>query len=204
MAAGNPYSTFVAWMKILLPLAALGILSSVVFFARDADDQRTIPFVFELGDGETPDARVTQPEYVGLTSDGTTITLQANTVRPVDGNTKVLDVEMVDGVTRSTDGREVLAKALTARVDMITDLAEFFGQVDVQTSDGFEVVTQGLTSRLDVTRVEGGGPVEGAAPFGTLEAGRMLYTASPNGESHLLFKEGVKLIYQPQSNEAAE
>lgn len=204
MVTGNLYSTFVAWMKILLPLAALGILSSVVFFARDADDHRTIPFVAVLGDGETPNERVTRPEYVGLTEDAATVTIKADIVRPVGGNAQILDAENVDGVTQSGDGREVFATAPSARVDLPSDVAEFFGQVDVQTSDGFHMITQGLTTRLDVTRTEGGGPVQGFAPFGTLDAGGMLYTAKPGGQSLLVFNGGVKLIYEPQSNEAEE
>lgn len=204
MAAGNLYSTFVAWMKILLPLVALGLLSSVVFFAREADDHRTIPFVAELADGETSEERVTRPEYVGLTSDGSTITMKAETVRPVGGNMQILDVDAIVGVTHSVDGRDISSSAPTARFDTTTDKAEFFGQVDVETSDGYMVTTQGLTSRLDVTRIEGGGPVLGTAPFGTLEAGGMLYTATKAGNTHLLFNGGVKLIYQPRNNEAVE
>ena len=204
MARENLYSTFIAWLKILLPLAALGILSSVVFFARDADDQRTIPFVTQVGGPDTPDERLTEPEYVGLTSDGSSISMVADRVVPVGGNVQVLDATDLKGVIEAVDGRIMNAAAPEAQLDLASDLAVMTGEVLIDTSDGFEVVTQGLTTRLDVTLAESDGPLTGSAPFGTLDAGTMRYAVNSDGTSLLVFNGGVKLLYQPGNREAEE
>lgn len=200
MASENLYSRLVAWLKILLPLAALGILSSVVFFARDADEHRSIPFVTQEGGPDTQDERVTEPEYVGVTGDGSSITMHAVQVSPVDGSTEILDAQTLTGTILSGDGRTVNAAAPDARIDLGGDLAEFFGEVNVTTSDGFDVVTQGLETRLDATQAESDGPVRGTAPFGTLDAGGFRYTAPARGQSLLVFNGGVKLVYEPRKS----
>ena len=197
MAQGKLYSTTVAWLKLLLPLAALGILSSVVFFAREADDQRTIPFVTQDGGPETPDQRLTDPEYVGLTSDGATVTLRARQVVPVGGDLQILDATTLTAVIEATDGRLLESAAPAARIDTRAGLATFLGEVDVVTSDGFRVVTQDLDVRLDNTFAESPGPVVGTAPFGRLDAGTMRYTAPDAARTVLVFNGGVKLVYQP-------
>lgn len=204
MASEHFYSRLVAWLKILLPLVALGILSSVVFFARDADDQRTIPFVTQEGGPDTPSERVTHAEYVGLTGDGSSITVRAEHVVPVDGNTEVLDATTVSGEIAGDDGQTFDATSPEANINLAEDIARFFGEVTVVTSDGFDVVTQGLDTRLDATEASSDGPVFGTAPFGTLEAGTMRYTAPAGERRLLLFNKGVKLIYEPRSSGGSE
>ena len=44
MAAPNTYSTVVSWAKIILPLVALGLLSTLFLFSRTPDPNRAIPF----------------------------------------------------------------------------------------------------------------------------------------------------------------
>jgi lipopolysaccharide export system protein LptC len=204
VASENFYSRLVAWLKILLPLAALGILSSVVFFARDADDQRTIPFVTQEGGPDTPGERVTQPEYVGVTADGAQITMHAEQVSPVEGNTQLLDAWSLRSKIETVDGRVFDAAAPEARIDLEEGLAHFLGEVTVETSDGFTIVSENLDTRLDTTSAESDGPVSGTAPFGTLDAGRFSYTARAEGESLLVFNGGVKLIYQPRNRGGAK
>ena len=54
-------------------------------------------------------------------------------------------------------------------------------------------------TRIKRLELRSDGAVQGQAPFGTLEAGRMeLKTDSLTNNAHLLFKDGVKLIYDPK------
>lgn len=204
MTSENFYSRLVAWLKILLPLAALGILSSVVFFARDADDQRTIPFVTQEGGPDTPGERVTQPEYVGVTADGAEITMRAEQVSPVDGNTQLLDARNLRSTIRAVDGRVFDSAAPEARIDLKEGVAHLLGEVTVETSDGYTVVSEDLDTRLDATWAESHGPVSGTSPIGTLNAGRFTYTAPAEGESLLVFNGGVKLVYRPRNRGGSE
>ena len=195
----NFYSRFVAWLKILLPLVALAILSSVVFFARESEDQRTIPFITQEGGPDTPDERVTHPEFVGVTGDGSAITMRATRVRPIDGNTSLLRAEEISGTLESMEGRIIDATAPEGKIDFDNDVADLFGEVVVDTSDGYHVVTQDLRARLDITDMKSDGPVVGTAPFGTLEADRMRLFEDASEENVLVFNGHVKLVYDPRN-----
>lgn len=204
MRRGNFYSRLVAWLKILLPLVALGILSSVVFFARDAEDHRTIPFVTQDSGAETPDERLTKPEYVGLTTDGSMVSLRADHVTPVGGDPQVLDARSLDGRIETDGGRTVTAKGVRARIDLTANVTRFSGEVQFETSDGYDLLTPDLSTRLDVTRAESPGPIRGTAPYGTLDAGSMVYSVRESGQSLLVLSGGVKLIYEPRKRRGSE
>ena len=195
----NLHSRFVAWLKILLPLAALGILSSVVFFARENEDVREIPFLM-TGDTEVPDQRIAAPEYQALTDDGARVKLTAREVTPSEEDDGWLLVQSIASRVETKSGRVFQATAPEGRVSFEEDIAELSGIISVDTSDGFHLLANALVLHLDNTFAETGGAVRGEAPFGILEAGGMrLGEAAAQTESELLvFNGGVKLIYQPQ------
>ena len=69
----------------------------------------------------------------------------------------------------------------------------------VETTSGYILTTDALESRIQRLDLRSDGAVNGRTPFGTLEAGRMeLTTDSATNDAHLLFKDGVKLIYDPK------
>ena len=195
----NLHSRFVAWLKILLPLAALGILSSVVFFANENDDVRDVPFLM-TGDTEAPDERIAAPEYQALTSDGARVRLTAQEVSPSQEDDDWLVITEVASRVETPSGLVLQATAPGGRINFSQDLAELNGIVSVDTSDGFHMLSDALRFRLDVTYAESGGAVRGEAPFGTLEAGRMRIEEPEDrtGSELLVFNQGVKLVYQPR------
>lgn len=199
MATENLYSHVVAWLKILLPLAALAILSSVVFFANEADDTRTIPFATEEGGDDTTGPRINRPEFVGITSDGSAITLNAREVTPIDGSTENLKADAIAGKIQSANGRVIETTAIEGAFDLGANIADLMGEVHVTTSDGLTFVTQGLRARMDAAEASSEGPVAGEAPFGTFEAGSMELSDDKEKGNVLVFKNGVKLIYVPRS-----
>ena len=80
--------------------------------------------------------------------------------------------------------------------------ANLQGDVNVVTTNGYDLKTERLNARLDRLYAETPGPVQGSAPVGTLSAGRMvLDTDQKTGAAHLLFTDGVKLLYTPQTPE---
>ncbi|MEQ9674161.1 MAG: hypothetical protein RLO10_06830, partial [Roseovarius indicus] len=80
--------------------------------------------------------------------------------------------------------------------------ASLSGNVHIDTSTGYVLTTELLTANFDELYAESPGPVEGTAPAGDLTAGRMvLRNNAETDQAHLLFTNGVKLIYQPQISE---
>lgn len=199
-AAGRSlYSRAVTWLKVLLPIGALAILSSVVLIARDAEDRRTIPYFEEADRPE----RVAAPEYQGLTDDGAAITIVADEVLPLDGSLRRFDAMTVSSRLETPSGRVIDAAAPEGRVDLDADVAVLTGAVEVATSDGYSFQAEGLITDLSATHAQSEGPVNGNAPFGTIVAGRMLFEPGRTGDV-LLFSDGVRLVYRPRGRTASK
>lgn len=184
-------------------MAAIAILSSVVFFARESEDERVVPFVSELDGEEVPDPRMLSPEFSGVSGDGSSVNIVANVVTPLNGNTQILEADLIRGRINTIEGRIIDSVAPEGRVDTTANLAEFFGKVEVSTSDGFEFNTDGLISRIDRVEAKSEGPVFGLAPFGTLDAGAMEIVHHPDRGNVILFHNGVKLVYETTSQQGS-
>jgi lipopolysaccharide export system protein LptC len=62
------------------------------------------------------------------------------------------------------------------------------------------VQTEELVTSMHEIAAESSGPITGNGPPGQLEAGSMTMTSDPQtGDVHLLFTNGVKLIYDPRN-----
>ena len=81
-------------------------------------------------------------------------------------------------------------------------VAQIEGNVRVVTSTGYDLRTEQLNGAFETLSAHTPGPVTGNGPPGDLEAGRMHLTShEETGHMHLVFTEGVKLIYKRQGNE---
>lgn len=190
------YSRVIAWAKIVLPLVALALLSTIFLLSDRREPMETVPFVEALQDGETTREGVSSPYYSGKTQRGDFLTMTATRVRPqTDGRVVADDLA---AAVRLTDGSEILLDALSATLTDSTETALLEGGVRIRSSTGYTLATDAMTTVLDRIEAETLGPVSGAGPLGTLEAGRMRIEASgTGGDVQLLFTEGVKLVYQP-------
>jgi len=196
----NRYSRFVAWVKIILPLVALALLSSLVLFSRSIDPEGAIPFA-EVDVRELArDQVISAPTYTGVTSDGAAIVLSAKSARPdLAEPTRGLATELNARID-TPDGQRVNVTAQKGQIDTRGGVAELSGDVRVDTSSGFSLRTDAMRTALDRTDITSHGPVEGDGPPGTLSAGSMhlFEDETRPGTYVLVFQDGVKLVYQPQ------
>ena len=196
MASDRLYSGLISWLKILLPVAALAILSSVVYFARGTEEVRTIPFVAVDAD-EFERERATNPEYTTVTQDGGILRVVAEEAVPVSGEPGVYIAEDIAGWLETTSGRLIRATAPSGRIDTGANLADLIGIVSVHTSDGYHVLSKDMQTRLNIAYGETGGAVRGDAPFGTIEAGKLHFGVPDGSRDVLRFTQGVKVVYEP-------
>ncbi|MCC1491295.1 LPS export ABC transporter periplasmic protein LptC [Cognatishimia sp. F0-27] len=193
------YSRIIAWLKILLPLAALAMLSTLFLFATDRADLPDVPFADALGSGETAREQVSAPYYSGTTDRGDVLTMTALTVIP-DTDDRIR-ADTLSATLSFKDGSHIALNAGSAMISNQTRAAELGEGVRIDSSTGYTLTTEALTASLDRTEAESRGPVSGSSPAGTLEAGRMrIVPQGENGDVQLLFTEGVKLIYEPQKD----
>jgi lipopolysaccharide export system protein LptC len=195
------YSRVVAWLKILLPLAALGLLSTLFLLSRTTDPMTTIPYL-ENGARPVPgQERVSRPSYSGSTEGGASLTvtaLEAVPGRGDEGRATALDVE-AEAVLR--DGSRVTLSAGSAAMDEASQRLEFAGTVRITSSSGYSIEASGLVANLETLVMESLGAVSGTGPPGRFEAGRMVLESGEDGANgaQLLFTDGIKLVYDPQS-----
>jgi lipopolysaccharide export system protein LptC len=194
----DSHSRFVAWLKVLLPLAALGLLSSVFLLSRSTDPTATIPFSdLEVGE-RLRSQQITRPFFSGTTAEGDDIIVSAEKVRP-GGPGIPAEADRIAARIIMADGVRLNLVANTAAVDFEADQARFAGDVRLTSTSGFSIVTERLNTGLN--RITGDAPerIDGTGPIGNFTAGAMSFAEkNRGGPIHMLFTNGVKLIYDPK------
>lgn len=196
-AADNLYSQWVGWLKILLPLAALGLLSTLFLFARNppASTEISLPQVAELA----RDQQLTAPKFSGISDTGAIMIVSARNARPSSVGPDVVDVSDLRLEMDNPDGSTLLVTGVTGNLDARAQIARFAGLVRMVTSTGYIMETGGLTVTLDEGTAVSDGLVEIRAPFGQLTAGQVSFQADGSDTGNqMLFTNGVTLVYTPQ------
>lgn len=199
--ADNAYSRLVNWLKVLLPLTALAILSTLFLLSRKIDPTQAIPFATVDVDALIREPRINAPNYSGVTEDGTALRLTAESARPDPMNLARVSAVVLHARFDTPDGVHTEITADAGSIDGSAGLLVLQGGVSVVSSLGYRVSTDRITAAIDRTRLETDGAVTAAGPFGTLAAGQMLLTQASDGSGSyvLVFKGGVKLLYDPKS-----
>ncbi|MBV2359618.1 LPS export ABC transporter periplasmic protein LptC [Thalassococcus sp. CAU 1522] len=198
--AEGAYSSFIAWLKILLPIAALALLSTIFLFSRSTEPVFNVPFASQLELGETAQEQVRAPYFAGTTQRGDVVTMTAESARPVDART--IEADALSARMVLADGSTIDLRADKATLRNDSQNIRLQGGVEVVSSTGYVIATETLVTAIDRIHGESEGPVTATGPAGTLEAGRMVITAEDgDADVHLLFTEGVKLVYDPQDQE---
>jgi len=193
------YSRLVAFLKVVLPLSALGLLSTVFLLSRGVDPTATLPFGENEISERLQDSIVTAPRFSGTTARGQQLMVTAKTARP-GGDGKLAEATALRAQLELENGAMVHISSDVGSFDSENDVARFAGNVHIETTTGFSIRTAALNGQLQSVTARSEGPVHGTAPFGNLNAGRMdLREDADVGQAHLRFTDGVKLIYDPQA-----
>ncbi len=196
--AGDGHSRVVFWLKIVLPLIALAILSTLFLVSRNLGGDGTVPFSDVDLDALARDPQLSAPEYSAMTKDGAALTVRSDLARPTAAGvvaTAIVARYELQG------GLRIDLSAAQGDFDEAAGTLSMSGGVRVETSAGYRLETGDLTGRLDRTQLSAPGAVVAEAPFGRIDAGAMqLDRADGNaGDSILVFKNRVRLVYDPKS-----
>lgn len=197
MAGPDNRTLIVGWAKIILPLCALALLSTLFLFARRSEDDR-IPLTEIAAMAREP--RIGNPTFAGVADDGSVVALRAEEIRPVPDRTDSLAVSGVRLAVTAVDGSEIELRAGAGEIDALGRTAAFTDLVSLTSSAGYAIETTGARADLRSGTVETEGPLAVQTPFGRLDAGKLVITADPGGAgTQLLFQNGVRLLYVPQT-----
>lgn len=197
----DSYSRIVAWLKFVLPLLALGLLSTLFLLARTLDPERAIPYAEVDVEELSRDQQVAGPSFSGVSRAGAAISMVAQSVRPLEGESERLLAKTVSGKIEFPDGWIASVTAPDAVIDTSDDRTRLEGGVVLTTSTGYRMTTATLDTALGRTDIVAENAVHAEGPPGTLDAGSMRITQDASGGNVLVFNGGVRLIYEPGRNQ---
>ena len=196
-SSDNLHSILVGWAKIILPLCALGLLSTLFLFSRSQNE----PTDIALSEVEAiaREQRLSAPRFSGVTDEGAVLSIRARTAKPDATQPDKVNIDGVELRVDNPSGSHVVVSATQGELDGRARLARLLGLARLQTSSGFEMETNGLIAELDSGKVISDGVLEIRAPFGELTAGQVTFQVSAeNTGQQMLFTNGVRLLYDPQ------
>ncbi len=200
VARADRHTRVVGWLKVVLPLTALAILSTLFLVARRIDPEAALPYAEVDVEDLAREPRMTAPTYAGTTEDGASLTLTADEARPAAEGSPAraaglrLDLATPDGGTT-----ELLAA--DARMDDSLRQLLLSGGVTLTTSTGYRLETAEVAAKLDRTGLESRSEVVATGPAGEIRADGMVLSQDSRtpGGYVLVFNGGVRLVYQPGS-----
>ncbi|MBM3604556.1 MAG: hypothetical protein FJX25_07300 [Alphaproteobacteria bacterium] len=187
----------VRWLRVLLPLAALAMLSTMFLFSRQSDVESRIPYAEVDAEAAAREGRIVAPEYSAVTEDGVQLALRAAQAVPGNGTGAArdlrLDWERPDGLR---------AELTAPRGDVAEGRVSLDGGVTMTTSSGWRIEARRIEAETVASVVTADQGIQARAPFGELRAGRMRLAPDPaldaaEAPAILNFSDGVRLIYQP-------
>ncbi len=200
-AAVSRYSRRVRWMKVLLPVAALGLVAAIFVAGRTAETGQALLSAAEiaaLGAG----LRVDTPRIAGRTDDGSPFILRADWAEPDGVAADKVRLERPSGELTLADGRRLEGKAAEGRLQRAEGQIWFDGGVELATSDGYRFETERLRLLFSRREAESPGPVFAEGPSGSIAADTMQITqtapaAGGPAESRIVFQGGVRVLFIP-------
>lgn len=194
------YSRVVTWLKIMLPLMALGLLATLFLFSNRIDPTTVEPATDLDLRQRASDQQITAPVFAGSSDTGDLISLNADAARPDPDNPGRIVVDAPRARIEMRSGLLINTRANSGVFTLSESRVVLSGSAYLNSSAGYEVWTDSLDMALSVIRIESKTVVRAKGPPGRLTAGEMLVTGRPDGTgTQLLFTQGVKLIYDPST-----
>ncbi len=200
----NFHSRLVFWLKILLPLTALAILSTLFIVSRNVSPEDAIPYADVDIALRVKEPRLTDAVFAGMTADGAALTIKAGEAKPgVSGTNNSGNASDLSGLLETPDGARTDLVAKAAQLDQAAKVINLSGGVVVTNSAGYRIEMPGMAVKLDDTGLDSTGAVKATGPVGQITADAMhLGRADPDAKANkpaylLVFKGNVRLLYQP-------
>lgn len=190
MRQNNGYRRGVGYAKIIMPVAALALMSTMFLLAQNPTSEAVWTEALGAETGDEP--LMTHPTSSSISDNGTAVEMSARTLRP-HGDGSVL--ERFTGRFTTPNGTIIDA---TSRMAQTSGGQEYTLTQDVvvTTSDGYRMVSDMLIANTQTAQLSSPDEVVTTAPFGTLTAGSMVINANNDPTRQLMvFGQGVHLLY---------
>lgn len=202
----NPahYTRVVSTLKIVLPLVALGVLSTV--FLITADDGFDPVFTFSEADFEALEEGngLTSPRVSGKTDKGESFNLTADRVEPQSGNLQILIATNMVARIASESGKSVEITSEIALMDLTENMLHLSLGGQLATSDGYFAQIDSMLANLKTGEITGE-MIRADGEIGDISADnfRIIVDSTDNAENQVLwFENNVKVtIHIPEQEQ---
>ena len=191
------YSAFVAWLKTLLPIAALGLLSTIFLFSGKVDVTQSLPYAERNIAEIIREQRITQPYFTGIASNGTEIALSAAYASPQVENAHILEITDLSVVLQSTSDRMVQVTAVRGALDSARQTAQISTDVHIAALPDFWVTTEAWDMNFNQGFISAKGGFQGVTALGAITAGEMHLQMTAD-DQQIVFLNDVRLVYSPK------
>lgn len=180
--------------KVALPLAALGLLSTLFLFARTVTSDGALPIANVALTERALEEQLTLPRIRGKTEGGTAYDLAAGAARPDADDPRLLSIDALRFKLEGAGGATLYAR--TGQIDTGRREAVLIGDIAIDTTTGYALRTERLEGSFDRLSLVSPGEVTGQGPVGQIRAGSMRLEEIDGGQ-RLHFTDGVELLYTP-------
>jgi len=180
-------------LRVVLPLAALALLSVLFLLARKPDPHAALPYAQGRFEELSRAEGIGAPEYTSVTDDGATVTLRASRAVPGEGEDGTARDLTLDW--RSRDG--VLMVVTAPQAAKQGERLTLEGGTRLALSTGWELTAPQLQAQLDAGVVSALQTVDVTAPFGKLQGDTMRLGPDAGGATVLELNGNVRLLYRP-------
>ena len=196
---GDSYSAFVVWIKTLLPILALGMLSTIFLFSGKVDVTQSLPYA-KLNIAEiVREQRITKPYFSGVSYNDTEITLSAAYASSDTQNADILNITDLSIILTSEHAKTVRITAGLGTLDATKQKVTVSKDVYLTAMPDFWLKTNSLTIDLKQGVATADTMFQSVTALGTINAGNMIVKTITN-DQQIIFTNGVRLIYYPKPN----
>lgn len=187
-------------MKVGLPLAALAILSAVLFYSGLFDNPDQLAVTFAEVETLNDDLRMVSPRISGLDARGRPYIVTADTATQIGDDQNHISLDNIHAILGRGEGsdaggtgetEEIIMTAVTGKLQADKQILELFEKIDMTSTQGYVFHATSAQINFATGSMVSTEPVNGEGPFGTLEAQSM--EAHNNGEL-IQFTGGVRML----------
>jgi lipopolysaccharide export system protein LptC len=193
----NLHSRMVALLKVVLPLMALALLSTLFLFSRGVDPEDAIPYADVDVQDRMAEPRMVGAGFSGKTANGAALTLTAKEARPGEGD--LITASDVAASVQFPNGGAIKLTAAFADLRSQAETANLSGGVVVTDETGYWVEAKALTLSTTGILAQSDGPIVATGPLGRMSADEMTITShiDSSKDVEMVFKGQVTVLYTP-------
>jgi lipopolysaccharide export system protein LptC len=191
----DAWSRAVRYAKVLMPLGALAILSTLFLLSRKVDA------VVDLSgyDPETLKQTLADPRFAGVTDDGTSVEISARSANPIPDKADHLSVDQISVAANLPDGSWVRTTATMAVIDLRDKLVTLNDAPEITTSTGYHITATQFEIGYGTTRFATSQTIRATGPAGLITADQLVLsdTGAADSDYKMVFTGHVHMIYEP-------